>query len=312
MARARSTTQRGAEPEALEAPTVKVRRGARSASGAAAEPTSRRAAAEQTRDRIQDAALTLIRKKGFDATTMRDIAQAAHVSLGLAYHYFDSKEALALAFYGEHIARHDDETRRALATRPGLRERIEAALLIGLDVRAADRPVLLVMARTVLDAANPISLFSEETRALRARSIGLFREVAEVPELDDSLKEPMALALWGLHLGILLRFVHDDSPGQKQTRALVEGSAKLAAEIATMLSLPLLESMRNDLLEVLRGGGLLGALEGQGPGGHGGPSTRSPENGAEGHGTTRTDATLEREPDPARPRPRGRQRLQRS
>lgn len=275
-------------------------------------PLGRRAAAEQTRERIQDAALTLIRKKGFDATTMRDIAQAAQVSLGLAYHYFDSKEALALAFYGEHIARHDEETRRALASRPGLRERIEAALLVGLDVRAADRPVLLVMARTVLDATNPISLFSSETSALRARSIGLFREVAEVPEIDESLKEPLALALWALHLGVLLRFVHDDSPGQKETRAIVEGSARLAAEIATMLSLPLLEAMRDDLLSTLRAGGLLGALSGQAPAGTEGPSTRSAEAGTERHGTTRADATLEREPDPARPRPRGRRRLQRS
>ena len=275
-------------------------------------PLGRRAAAEQTRERIQDAALTLIRKKGFDATTMRDIAQAAHVSLGLAYHYFDSKEALALAFYGEHIARHDEETRRALASRPGLRERIEAALLVGLDVRAADRPVLLVMARTVLDATNPISLFSDETRALRARSIGLFREVAEVPEIDDSLKEPLALALWALHLGVLLRFVHDDSPGQKETRAIVEGSARLAAEVATMLSLPLLESMRNDLLAVLREGGLLEVVSSQAALGTDGPSTRSAEAGTERHGTTRADATLEREPDPARPRPRGRRGVQRS
>jgi AcrR family transcriptional regulator len=121
----------------------------------AAPPLTRRASAEQTRERIRDVALTLIRKKGFDATTMRDIAQSAHVSLGLAYHYFDSKEALALAFYGEHIERHDLETKRALASRSELRERIEAALLIGLDVRAADKAVLLVMARTVLDATNP-------------------------------------------------------------------------------------------------------------------------------------------------------------
>jgi AcrR family transcriptional regulator len=310
MARARSTTQRGTEP-VLEAPApAKGRRRARGEAGA--ETTSRRAAAEQTRDRIQDAALTLIRKKGFDATTMRDIAQAAHVSLGLAYHYFDSKEALALAFYGEHIARHDEETRRALVTRPGLRERIEAALLVGLDVRAADRPVLLVMARTVLDATNPISLFSKETSALRARSIGLFREVAEVDDVDDSLKDPLALALWTLQLAVLLRFVHDDSPGQKETRAIVEGSARLAAEIATMLSLPLLEGMRNDLLAVLRDGGLVGDHAGQAQAGPRGPSTRSPEAGTERHGTTRADATLEREPDPARPRPRGRRRVQRS
>jgi AcrR family transcriptional regulator len=266
----------------------------------AAPPLTRRASAEQTRERIRDVALTLIRKKGFDATTMRDIAQSAHVSLGLAYHYFDSKEALALAFYGEHIERHDLETKRALASRSELRERIEAALLIGLDVRAADKAVLLVMARTVLDATNPISLFSERSAELRARSIGLFREVAEVPEIEESLKEPFALALWAMHLGVMLRFVHDESPGQRETRAIIAHAARLAAEIATLLSLPLLESMRNDLVSLFRQGGLLGADR----------ASAAPPRAAEGlsHGTRAADAPIPL--DPARPRPRG--RMQRS
>lgn len=266
----------------------------------AAPPLTRRASAEQTRERIRDVALTLIRKKGFDATTMRDIAQSAHVSLGLAYHYFDSKEALALAFYGEHIERHDLETKRALASRSELRERIEAALLIGLDVRAADKAVLLVMARTVLDATNPISLFSERSAELRARSIGLFREVAEVPEIEESLKEPFALALWAMHLGVMLRFVHDESPGQRETRAIIAHAARLAAEIATLLSLPLLESMRNDLVSLFRQGGLLGADR----------ASAAPPGAAEvlSHGTRAADAPIPL--DPARPRPRG--RMQRS
>ena len=268
----------------------------------AAPPLTRRASAEQTRERIRDVALTLIRKKGFDATTMRDIAQSAHVSLGHANHNFDSKEALALAFYGEHIERHDLETKRALASRTDLRERIEAALLIGLDVRAADRAVLLVMARTVLDATNPISLFSAGTgpAALRARSIGLFREVAEVPELEESLKEPFALALWAMHLGVMLRFVHDESPGQRETRAIIAHAARLAAEIATLLSLPLLESMRNDLVSLFREGGLLGADR----------ASAAPPGAAEvlSHGTRAADAPIPL--DPARPRPRG--RMQRS
>ncbi|MFO0708306.1 MAG: TetR/AcrR family transcriptional regulator [Sandaracinus sp.] len=262
-----------------------------------AEVAPRRRDAEATRERIQDAALTLIRKKGFDATTMREIATNAHVSLGLAYHYFENKEALALAFYGDHIARHDTETRKALASREGLAERIEAALLVGIDVRSADRPVLLVMARTVLDAKNPISLFSKETETLRARSIALFREVAEVPELDDSLKEPMALALWALHLGVLLRFVHDESPGQKETRLLAEGSARLAAEIATILSLPLLSGLREDVIGVMRQGGLLRE----------GPSPTEPP--SEPHGTTPRDAPLDPDDAPLDPARAGRERL---
>ncbi|HZS36969.1 MAG TPA: TetR family transcriptional regulator, partial [Polyangia bacterium] len=47
-------------------------------------PSPRPKKSEETRRRVVDAALTLFRKRGFDATTMRDVAAAAGLSLGAA------------------------------------------------------------------------------------------------------------------------------------------------------------------------------------------------------------------------------------
>jgi AcrR family transcriptional regulator len=52
-----------------------------------------------TQQRILDAALALFASKGYEATTMRDIAAAADCSLGLTYRYFASKEDLILELY---------------------------------------------------------------------------------------------------------------------------------------------------------------------------------------------------------------------
>lgn len=57
------------------------------------EETNQRIRDEQKR-RIMDAARTLFAHKGFSDTKMTDIAAAAGVSYGLAYHYFASKEEL--------------------------------------------------------------------------------------------------------------------------------------------------------------------------------------------------------------------------
>src|SRR5436305_5530695 len=57
------------------------------------------AKAEETRERILDAALQLFRQRGFDETTMRDIAAEAGVATGAAYYYFRSKEEMVMAFY---------------------------------------------------------------------------------------------------------------------------------------------------------------------------------------------------------------------
>jgi AcrR family transcriptional regulator len=53
----------------------------------------------QTRERILGAALGLFAERGYEATTMRDVAREAGASVGLAYRYFASKEEFALALY---------------------------------------------------------------------------------------------------------------------------------------------------------------------------------------------------------------------
>jgi TetR/AcrR family transcriptional regulator, transcriptional repressor for nem operon len=49
------------------------------------------------RQKLLDAALALIRTKGYEATTVDDLCAAAGVTKGAFFHHFDSKEALAVA-----------------------------------------------------------------------------------------------------------------------------------------------------------------------------------------------------------------------
>src|ERR1051325_6152434 len=58
-----------------------------------------KAKGDETRARIMEAAIGLFQRQGFDAATMRAIASEAGVATGAAYYYFDSKDAIVLAFY---------------------------------------------------------------------------------------------------------------------------------------------------------------------------------------------------------------------
>ncbi len=55
------------------------------------------------RARLIKAAKTLLLKKGYNETTLADIAQEAEVPLGNVYYYFKTKEAIGLAVIQQHM-----------------------------------------------------------------------------------------------------------------------------------------------------------------------------------------------------------------
>ncbi|WP_336207250.1 TetR/AcrR family transcriptional regulator [Nonomuraea sp. LPB2021202275-12-8] len=55
---------------------------------------TRREQAEWRREQLLDAALAAFARKGVDGASVKDVAEAAGVTPGLLYRYFDSKEAL--------------------------------------------------------------------------------------------------------------------------------------------------------------------------------------------------------------------------
>lgn len=63
------------------------------------ELTSRQLQAIETKKRIFEKAMEIFEEKSFDQVTISDICQAAGVSTGAFYHYFDSKEQLLLEQY---------------------------------------------------------------------------------------------------------------------------------------------------------------------------------------------------------------------
>jgi AcrR family transcriptional regulator len=62
-------------------------------------PEQNLAQRERTRERILEHALGLFSRRGFDATSVRMIADSAGVAHGLLYSYFPSKEALLHAIF---------------------------------------------------------------------------------------------------------------------------------------------------------------------------------------------------------------------
>jgi len=73
-----------------------------------ANPVTKPREQRESRTRILDAALSVIRSKGYSATTVDDICRTAGLSKGSFFHHFKSKEELALAA-AEHFASMADD-----------------------------------------------------------------------------------------------------------------------------------------------------------------------------------------------------------
>lgn len=218
----------------------------------------RTAKGEATRRRALEAALALFRRKGFDRTTMRDIAKAAGLSLGAAYYYFPSKDALVMAYYEWTQSEHERRAREATPEGADLATRLGALLRTKLDLLARDRKILAALFRNVGDPAHPLSVFSRETASLRRRSIAQFEEAFEGTALRPELRKLAGLSAWLLHLGLVLFFLHDRSRGQARTRRLADEIAAMMAGALPFVSLPFAAPALDRFVSLARELGLAG------------------------------------------------------
>ena len=81
-----------------------------------------------SRDGLLEAAGQLFRKKGFAATTVREIAEAAGVWPGSLHYYFPTKESILLALMEQGIASAEEGFRAALEEAEDPIERIRLAI----------------------------------------------------------------------------------------------------------------------------------------------------------------------------------------
>src|SRR5262245_23322686 len=184
------------------------------------------AKSEATASRILDAALELFRTKGFDETTMRDIATAAGMATGAAYHHFPSKNAMVMAFYQRACDEMQPLLESSLADARGLEQQLVALIRTKLDYFRPNRVVLKALLKDGADPQHPLSPFSSETRAIRATDVAWFRRILTDVNVPKELVPHLPDVLWLFQMGVIYFWITDASPKQKRTTKLLEISAK--------------------------------------------------------------------------------------
>jgi len=212
---------------------------------------------EETRARILEAALSVFRERGFERATMREIAAAAGVAVGAAYYYFESKDAIVMAFY----ERSTDEMAAAIEGMLGrsrtLEARLRGIITAKFDEFAPNRKLLGALTAHT-DPEHPLSPFSKETAAIRERDMRFFERAVEDSKvrLPANVSPYLPRLLWMYQMGLILFWVYDRSPEQTRTKILFDKTLKMLLLTLRIAGIPLLRPLHRlagELLEVVYG-----------------------------------------------------------
>jgi AcrR family transcriptional regulator len=178
----------------------------------------------QTRQRLMEAALRLFGERGYDATTVKDITNAADVAKGTFFNYFETKEAILPAI----AARQLERLEQVLTPEQGAPSTAVARIKLALRL-VAESPLCQKELAEQLFAAMVHRREISPGHALRDLLAEQVRQAQAAGEIRSDL-DPVYLAgvIRALFFQRLVLWHHGRRPGP--LRKLVDGSVDLLME----------------------------------------------------------------------------------
>ena len=189
-----------------------------------------KSAKEKTKIKILKCAVDLIIQKGFENTTLREIAKAAGVSNPTIYNYFPSKEKLLFAY----IEQKHKETLEILESIEDfntytLREQLQTLIETELELYLEDREFVQQIADIVFNTSaiklsklySTNEQFIEIVRAMLESAIEA-GEIEKPPFLDY-----LPTLFWDYFIMVVAYWLKDESENFENTSAFIDHSLAL-------------------------------------------------------------------------------------
>lgn len=219
---------------------------------AIALPKTRRG--ETSRAAILSAALDLFQERGYEATTMRAIADRAGASLGSSYHYFPSKEHLVLEFYRHTHELHAAAIAPLLAREKDLAGRLRGTIRAVVVTCEPFHAVAGSIFSTVANPSSPLNPFGGAARPLREEVVALYADVVRGSDarIPPDIAELLPLTLWLYQMAILYFWIFDRSPGRLRTLEVIDETTELIVRLLGLANLPVLRGSRKRILTLIK------------------------------------------------------------
>jgi AcrR family transcriptional regulator len=208
---------------------------------------------DRTRANLREIALRSFRERGYDATTIRFIAQEAGVSVGATHYHFPSKHHLVQELYLEVQEAHHASAVPALAATDDFVERIGIVYRTGLDGLAPYHRFAPEFLSASVSPRSPINPLSTDSAPALAIVLDLFRTAIDGARhsLPADIARALPDALVLAHLLLALFWVYDRSPGQEKSYHLLDRGLRILRLALPLTRVPLLRAPLRELLDLV-------------------------------------------------------------
>ncbi len=209
---------------------------------------------DRTRARLRDIALASFRERGYDATTMRLIAQEAGVSVGNAYYHFATKNDLVQELYVDVQRSHRAAAEPELGGLTELVDRVGVVYRTGLDQLTPYHPHAAEFLSAAMSPRSEINPLADASSAARDITEGLFADAvreARSARVPDEMAASLPTVLFLGYLLLALFWVYDRSEGQERTRRLLDRGLRLLRTMLPLARLPIVRGVVREMLELI-------------------------------------------------------------
>lgn len=209
---------------------------------------------DRTRIRIRTTALASFRENGYDATTIRKIAEELGMSVGATNYHFPSKNHLIQELYLDVQQAHRAAAEPLLVDESQLIDRLRVVYSTGLDQLTPYHAHAGEFLSAAVSPRSPINPLSTESAAALAIVQDLFAQAvdnASATGLPGDIRKLLPRALVLGHLLLALFWVYDTSAGQRRTRRLLDRGLKLLGFMLPVARLPIIRGALRETLALV-------------------------------------------------------------
>jgi AcrR family transcriptional regulator len=196
------------------------------------------AKAEQTSRQILETALELFTSNGYEETTMREIAEKADCSLGLAYRYYANKQALVLELYRQMA----DETAAYIEQLPQdtIANRFHLVMVNRLKRAEPYRDALGALYSAAMNPNSESGLLGDNAANMRETALEAFVKMVETAKDAPKGEQARHIAtlLYTLHFLFIQFWLYDRTAKQRVSYELLDFTNSALKQMRMLILLP--------------------------------------------------------------------------